>query len=102
MGTAESRGVAIVKMPVIPKSKSIVLPRIPSLPPYAVDYKTKQSGQITVQKAKDIVFAAVLNNDSITIEQDNNIGIVIIIVDRIDIERAKESVEIIFKEKGNA
>lgn len=81
------------------RSKCIVLPRIPGLPPYAVDYVTDQKGVITLQKAKDIVFAAVLNDDSLNVVQDDSRGIVIEIIDHDEFERAKAGYEVTFQKK---
>lgn len=81
------------------RSKCIVLPRITGLPPYAVDYTTNQKGIITLQKAKDIVFASVLNDDSFHLIQDDHRGIVIEIIDRSEIEREKANYDIKFEKK---
>ena len=80
------------------RSKCIVLPRIPGLPPYAVDYNTDQKGIITLQKAKDIVFAAVLNDDALHLIQDDHRGIVIEIIDHAEFERAKAGYKVVFEE----
>lgn len=81
------------------RSKCIVLPKILSLPPYAIDYNTDQKGVITIQKAKDIVFAAVLNDDVIHLIQDDTRGIVIEIIDHAEMEHAKAKYEISFEKK---
>ncbi len=81
------------------RAKCIVLPRIENLPPYAVDYATNQKGIITLQKAKDIVFAAVLNDDAINLVQDDSRGIVIEIIDHDEFERAKSGYDISFQKK---
>ena len=83
------------------KSKSILLPKILGLPLYAVDYETGQKGVITIQKAKDIVFAAVLNKDGITVEQDNFSAVVITIISHTELDKAKEAFDIKIIEKVN-
>jgi len=83
----------------VKRSKCIVLPRIPGLPPYAIDYTTDQKGIITLQKAKDIVFAAVLNEDALHLIQDDHRGIVIEIIDHAEFERAKEEYNLIIEKK---
>jgi len=82
--------------------KTIILPRIQGLPPYAVDHKTGQKGIITIQKVKDIVFAAVLNDDIFDIAQDDARGMAINIIDRQDFERAKGDFDIKIEPRQSA
>lgn len=78
-------------------SKAIILPKISSLKPTAIDYKTGQKGEIPMQKAKDVVFAAILNGDLVHIVKDNMMMTAIGIVDVEEVNRESAKIKVVPK-----